>query len=90
MYPDHFCYDEILLERTGDQGGGADLVLTERRDGGLMSVCPEDLTWMYFKEGVRSPPVCRLWTQDLGETENYIFSRQPTLISEVKTQFTKC
>ena len=32
MFPDHFCYDEILLERTGDPGGGADLVLTERRD----------------------------------------------------------
>ena len=30
LYPDHFCYDEILLERR--EGGGADLVLTERRD----------------------------------------------------------
>ena len=29
MYPDHSCYDDILLERAG---GGADLVLTERRD----------------------------------------------------------
>ena len=29
MFPDHSCYDDILLERAG---GGADLVLTERRD----------------------------------------------------------
>ena len=29
MYPDHSCYDDISLERAG---GGADLVLTERRD----------------------------------------------------------
>ena len=30
LSPDHFCYDDILLERR--EGGGADLVLTERRD----------------------------------------------------------
>ena len=29
MYPDHSCYDDISLERAG---GGADLVMTERRD----------------------------------------------------------
>ena len=29
LYPDHFCYDDIWLER---RGGGADLVLRERRD----------------------------------------------------------